>query len=409
MNTKLTAENIKILSNLSVEDIHKIVENCTDEKHLKSTNWIFKTIGLQSFAYYIYSDFERIYEAHKDPTQKNKTKLYKALKDYRRAMDRSFSPIKLFIFIGIWIRSRRMEKVTIQLFTHLHSCEETEDFALELYITLKRNNAYYKTQSRFGNTNHTIEGIESIINSVNPLKTEPSTVINNIYVNETSNTTIVNNYVEEITNVTIVNNTNIEENSTTNINHNLTNEITNIYVNQDLSTHTTVSHNEFNVNIFERTEPEETNNSTFQFAIFQYVHKDISRLHKLALFLEKTNFIREKESFIYLFLSRETSTTDSMVSWRQELVCLCFLFKALVVLNVIKENDADKLWQKIADSFISISKRKRTPQITADTLSSISSQAGLTSLSKDNMEDWVKTKNNPIITSIHDKLCYLYK
>jgi hypothetical protein len=79
---------------------------------------------------------------------------------------------KLFILLKIWFHSKKLEKMTVQIFMHIYSKQESKENAFEIKKTLEANNEYYKSQSKHCNVDFTVESIKRIVKTSIPYEHE---------------------------------------------------------------------------------------------------------------------------------------------------------------------------------------------------------------------------------------------
>lgn len=341
---------------------------------------MFSNLGLKSFAHYLHADFENIYQAQQDPTLVQHTLFAKSLEKFISEMKDPFQPKKLMIFIRMWINSKKLEKLIVQVFTHLQSNPQTEVIANTLYHSLVRNNTFNRIQNKRGNLDYAVQSIEAMIKASKQQNAVPN-----------NNRAITNNYY------TINNHYSSTQN-------NYTTENTYVTINQSLSQQITVISN-YEIIIIEVLS-DESYEQTCRFAVFPYIHKNTENLIKLGRFLEEHGYIENRRSFISLFLP--TKDDSDKVIWLKELNDLCFLIKALILFRVISEKEQNTWAAKTERHFVSISVRKKNPGIKADTLNSTSTKLKLPSLSLANIEEWMKSHGTPSIHLLYQEFQRLY-
>lgn len=373
MTSETENECLAMVKNYTPEDWKGFCDSCLDKNHLQFADWMFNELGLKSFAEYMCVDFENLYKAHKDPTYGHNTLFAEAVMKLKKDMSNPFRPRKLIVFILMWIQSKKLEKMLIQFFTHLNSSPQTHDTSIGLYNTIKRNNAYYTTQNNGSNLDYSIKSINSII--------------------ESSDQRVIGKYDDKspYQNTFITNNYSSKENTSINVNQDFSDH-------RSIKYHTQVIINEECVKDF--------NQYVYRFAVFPYLHRNTENIIKLAQFLEDHNYIKNWRPFVELFISIHVELNPQKVVWLLELKDLCFLFRAFILYEVIKPNER---WaKKTADNFISLSHKKRKPEIKSSSLSSISDGHGITNLSMKQMKDWVETYGSPSTLMLYKKMHELY-
>lgn len=165
MNKSYEEIAIEEVQKLSVMEIQIYFESFLDKKNLEFANWMYKKLGFDSFFHYFKLDFKNVLIATKNPTKVQNTLFYKSLLELRNEMKNPLKINKLFIFLKIWFQSKKLEKLTVQIFMHTFSNQDSKELAYEIKKSLEVNNEYHKSQSKDRNIDFVIESINEIVST----------------------------------------------------------------------------------------------------------------------------------------------------------------------------------------------------------------------------------------------------